>query len=76
MLFRHTLAVTDDNYVAHNNLGGTLNDQSQTNAAIAQFQEALLINPNCAEAHINLGLVLTEKIKPMRPSASFRRPFV
>ena len=61
MLFRHTLAVTDDNYVAHNNLGGTLNDQSQTNAAIAQFQEALLINPNCAEAHINLGLVLTEK---------------
>ncbi len=60
-LFRHALQVTDNNDVAHNNLGTALFAQGQTNAAITQFQEALRINQDYAEAHMNLGDLLSTK---------------
>jgi protein O-mannosyl-transferase len=58
-LFRHALQVTENNDIAHNNLGTALFEQGQTNAAISQFQEALRINPAYAEAHMNLGDLLS-----------------
>lgn len=60
-LFRHALAVTENNYIAHNNLGIILDDQGQTGAAIDQYQEALRLKPDYALAHINLGTALSQK---------------
>jgi tetratricopeptide (TPR) repeat protein len=55
-LFRHALAVTGGNYLAHNNLGIALEEiPGRLPEAIAHYQAALRINPNCAEAHNNLG---------------------
>jgi tetratricopeptide (TPR) repeat protein len=57
-LFRHTLEVTQDNYISHNNLGGALFNKGQTNEAMIQFQEAIRIKSSYAPAHFNLGLIL------------------
>ena len=60
-LFGHALAVTEDNYVAHNNLGLALEKKGQTDEAIGQFREALRLNPGFAEAHNNLGIALRQR---------------
>jgi tetratricopeptide (TPR) repeat protein len=60
-LFRHALAVTKDNFIAHYNLGVALNDKGQEDEAIKQFQESLRLNPNDVEAHNNLGVALDKK---------------
>jgi protein O-mannosyl-transferase len=54
-LFRHTLAVTENNYIAHYNLGVALDRKNQIYEATQQYQEALSLNPDCARAHVNLG---------------------
>jgi tetratricopeptide (TPR) repeat protein len=55
-LFRHALAVTDGNYVAHHYLGIALAGiPGRLPEAIAQYQAALRIRPNYADAHNNLG---------------------
>jgi tetratricopeptide (TPR) repeat protein len=55
-LFRHALAVTGGNYLAHNNLGIALEEiPGRLPEAIAHYQSALQIDPDCAEAHNNLG---------------------
>jgi Flp pilus assembly protein TadD len=60
-LFGHALAVTENNYVAHNNLGLALKIKGQTEEAIRQFQEAIRLTPGFAEAHNNLGIALGEQ---------------
>ena len=45
-LFRHALEVTQNNYIAHNNLGNALFEKGQTEEAISQFQEAIRLKPN------------------------------
>jgi tetratricopeptide (TPR) repeat protein len=60
-LFRHALAVTENNYLAHNNLGNALGMKDQTDEAINQFQEAIRLKPNYADAFNNLGVALDEK---------------
>ena len=57
-LWTHTLACTSGNYVAHNNLGVMLGKKGNLNEAIRQFQEALRLKPDYAEAHNNLGIAL------------------
>jgi len=54
-LWRHTLDVTKNNYIAHNVFGLALMDQGQYDPAMAQFQEALRLKPNFAYACNNLG---------------------
>jgi protein O-mannosyl-transferase len=60
-LFRHALAVTSKNFVAHNNLGNALLDKRQADEAITQYQKALEIQPRYADADNNLGSALLEK---------------
>jgi tetratricopeptide (TPR) repeat protein len=57
-LFRHALAITENNYVAHFSLGRAFLNQGRTDAAISQFQATLRLKPNHAEGHNDLGLAL------------------
>ncbi len=54
-LFEHALRVTEDNYVAHYNLGIDLLERNETTEAIRHLAEAVRIQPRFAEAHNNLG---------------------
>jgi tetratricopeptide (TPR) repeat protein len=57
-LFRHTLAVTRDNYLAHDNLGFTLTSQGRLDEAVPHFEAALAVRPDYAISHNNLGRAL------------------
>jgi tetratricopeptide (TPR) repeat protein len=54
-LFEHTLAVTQGNYIIHNNLGVVVSGLGRHEEALAYFQRALAITPDYMEAHANLG---------------------
>ena len=56
-LFRHALAVTEDNWVAHANLSATLAKSSPQEAG-AEFQEAVRILAAFAEKHDRRGVEL------------------
>jgi protein O-mannosyl-transferase len=60
-VFRHALAATDNNYVAHNDLGTILARKGQIDEAIGQFQEAIRLKPDYAMAHYDLGIALGQK---------------
>jgi tetratricopeptide (TPR) repeat protein len=55
-LFTHALNVTENNFVAHNNLGAALARQGKLKDAIPHFIEALRIFPDYERSHFNLGL--------------------
>ncbi len=55
-LFSHALAVTQNNYVAYNNLGIAYVDLGRWPEAIDNCKQAINIKPNLAEAHANLGI--------------------
>ncbi|MGD0215956.1 MAG: tetratricopeptide repeat protein [Desulfobaccales bacterium] len=57
-LFEHTLKVTRNNFIIHNDLGGTLAQQGKLDQAIAHYDEALRLRPDYVEAHYNLGVAL------------------
>ena len=58
-LFKHTVQVTPNNYVFHNNLGVALATKRKYDEAIRHFNEALKIKPDWAKLHYNLGLAKT-----------------
>ena len=60
-LYRHALEITENNYLAHNNLGVALARKGQTDEAISQFQEAIRLKPDFANACYNLGNAFAEK---------------
>jgi tetratricopeptide (TPR) repeat protein len=60
-LFEHALAVTSNNFVAHNNLGVDLARRGKPQEAIAEYEEALRIKADYAEAQNNLGTALHDQ---------------
>lgn len=62
-LFRHTLNVTRNNYLAHINLGATLADNGQLAEALTHYEAALEIRPS-AELHYKLGKALLSQKSP------------
>jgi tetratricopeptide (TPR) repeat protein len=62
-LYRHTLAVTRDNYLILNNLGIAMDEQGNHQAAVELYEEALRAWPRSANAHINLGAVYAHEGK-------------
>jgi len=60
-LFRHTLAVTKRNDLAHYNLGQYYSSTGENAAAIEQYLNALEIRPNYDDALNNLGVALAMK---------------
>ncbi len=60
-LFEHTLAVTSDNYTAHNNLGAVLYNLGNIDEAISHYRQSIQINPDYSKGHFNLGVLLEQK---------------
>jgi len=54
-LFRHALAVTAGNYVAHDNLGDALADQGKREEARLEFAAAIKIKPGFAHPYSNMA---------------------
>lgn len=54
-VFERALAVTSDNFLAHNNLGADLADSGDQAGAVGQLREALRIRPGYIDAHHNLA---------------------
>ena len=59
-LWNHTLAVTGENDVAHNNLGFLFLRRGELDKAISQFQAALDIRSRNTETHYSLGAALIQ----------------
>jgi Flp pilus assembly protein TadD len=59
-LWSHALAVTDNNFIAQDNLGGALLLLDQPDAAYLHFQAAERINPRDPMSHSNLGTYLQQ----------------
>jgi tetratricopeptide (TPR) repeat protein len=57
-VFRHAIAVTKDNWLAHYNLAEALSDPGRRKEAVAEYDRALAIHPRFARAHNNLGNLL------------------
>jgi protein O-mannosyl-transferase len=72
-LFEHTLRVTEDNYLAHNNLGTALDFRGMNQEAMDHYNEALKINPFYANAHINLGKKLVSEERFDEAVGHFRK---
>lgn len=60
-LFQHALAVTENNYIMHNNLGTVYYNNGDLAAAADQYTKAITLAPNYAEAHANLGVTFALK---------------
>jgi tetratricopeptide (TPR) repeat protein len=54
-LYQHAVDVTDNNDVAHNNLGAAFFNAGKVDKAIFHFVEAMRIMPGLAAAHANLN---------------------
>jgi tetratricopeptide (TPR) repeat protein len=59
-IWSDTVAKSPGNERAHVNLGNAFEQSGRVPEAIAQYETALRIKPDYAEAHNNLGLVLSE----------------
>ncbi len=60
-LWRHTLAVTTENDVAHLALGQLLADQKRLDEAITELQTVVARHPNDVDARLKLASALSEK---------------
>ena len=54
-LYAHTLAVTDNNWLIHNNYGMVLEEEGKVKEATGHFQEAVNIKPDLPVSHLNLA---------------------
>lgn len=59
-IWRHTLAVTENNAMAHNNLGTVLSTKGQLKEAIVELEQAAELKPDFAEIRFNLGNALKD----------------
>jgi tetratricopeptide (TPR) repeat protein len=60
-LFTHALAVTNDNPIAHNNLGIALDGKGKVMEGIAHFSESVRIDPLFSDGYFNMGAALARQ---------------
>ncbi len=72
-LFGRGIAVTEDNWMARNNLGAILVRQGRWREALPHLLEAARIKPDYASAHGNLGIVYGQLGDARRSLAEYRR---
>jgi hypothetical protein len=61
VLFDRAVNVTEDNFLAHNNLGNALAREGRMNEALYHYRKALMLRPNDPTSHNNLGNVLLKQ---------------
>ena len=71
--WRAILAANPGSWRAHYILGDNLSEQGRLDEAIAQYQEALEIQPDYAYAHNNLGNALRQKGQVSEALAHYRK---
>jgi len=59
-LFRHTVTVTENNYLIHDNLGKLLAGEGRLDEALEQYREAVRIRPAFTQGHYNAGVALSK----------------
>lgn len=67
-LYRHALAVTEDNYVAHVGLAKALTARQDWDGAAAQYRAALALRPEFREAQLGLDAVLRQADREEGPA--------
>jgi tetratricopeptide (TPR) repeat protein len=72
-LFTHTLDVTSDNYIAHNNIGIALAGDGDLEQAMKHFKETLKIKPRDTDALFNLAGALVKLGKPNEAMVHYNR---
>jgi Tfp pilus assembly protein PilF len=72
-LWRHAAAATSANFRAEAGLAEAARRRSDTDAAIAHYQEAVRLAPDAAEFHVNLGLLLVAGNRIEDATAAFQR---
>ncbi|MGH7786891.1 MAG: tetratricopeptide repeat protein [Candidatus Binatia bacterium] len=72
-LFRHALAVTTDNYVAHGSLGVALVGAGRYAEALPHFEAAVRIRPAYLKAQVNAGMVEAALGHPEAARAAYQR---
>jgi tetratricopeptide (TPR) repeat protein len=72
-LFTHSLACTEGNYLAFNNLGTALQEEGRLDDAIAFYQKALEVRPDYALALGNLGIALERSGRMDQAVGDFKR---
>ena len=73
-LFAHTLAVTENNYMANYGLGTYyLYESSSPEKALVHFNAALAIVPDSALAHYQRGVVLAKLKRPREAIVAFQK---
>lgn len=72
-LYAHTLAVTEGNWLIHQNLGELQLRRGALEAAITNFEAALAVEPRYANAAYNLGVAYTAAGRPDEARVSYRR---
>jgi hypothetical protein len=60
-LFRHALAVTENNWLAHFGVARALQDQGDLAGAEEHYRRALVFNPGYKEAINNLGILIARR---------------
>lgn len=72
-LFKHTLSVTHNNYVMHNNYANLLKDSGRTGEAIEHYTRCLELRSDLPEAHNNLGNALATMGETDQAIAHYRK---
>ena len=62
-LYKHTLDVTENNFVIHGNYGNALREEGDLGAAVDHLETALRIRPDYVGAMNNLGMALRSQGK-------------
>src|SRR5947209_19562824 len=70
-LWSHAAEVTENNFIAHDNLGEALVRMGRFDDALAHFRTAAQIEPNDPVAQINLGVLEKRRAKVSESIAHF-----